>query len=63
MEHIFEPFFTTKDLSEGAGMGLAVAYGFISKSNGHAIVESAPGKGTKFRVVLPIADPIANKEI
>lgn len=56
MEHIFEPFFTTKDLSEGAGMGLAMAFGFINKSDGHAIVESAPGKGTKVRVVLPIAD-------
>lgn len=56
MEHIFEPFFTTKDLSEGAGMGLAMVFGFISKNGGHAIVESTPGRGTKFRVVLPVTN-------
>lgn len=56
LEHIFEPFFTTKDLSAGAGMGLATAFGFIEKNNGNVILESTEGKGTKFRVILPTSD-------
>ncbi|MDH3355619.1 MAG: ATP-binding protein, partial [Chromatiales bacterium] len=54
LEHLFEPFFTTKDLSEGAGMGLAMAYGIIRSCGGHTIVESTPEEGSKFRVLLPL---------
>lgn len=56
IEHIFEPFFTTKELSEGAGMGLAMVYGFINKMGGHITVESTPGRGSKFKVILPLAE-------
>lgn len=62
IEHIFEPFFTTKELSEGAGMGLAMVYGFINKTGGHIIVESTPGKGSKFRVMLPLVETTSTHE-
>jgi signal transduction histidine kinase/uncharacterized membrane protein (DUF485 family) len=49
----FEPFFTTKK-EQGNGLGLSVAYGIISRHNGQISVESIPGEGTTFNILLPI---------
>ncbi|KKL92292.1 hypothetical protein LCGC14_1886150, partial [marine sediment metagenome] len=52
-EQAFEPFFTTKRAAGGTGLGLSVCYGIITQSGGHVAVESAPGEGTTFRILLP----------
>lgn len=51
---IFDPFFTTKPIGKGTGLGLSLAYGIIHKHNGSITLDSAPGRGTTFRIVLPI---------
>lgn len=55
-EKIFLPFFSTKDVDEGTGLGLAVVHGIITSHGGSIEVESHPGGGTRFVVLLPVTE-------
>lgn len=54
---IFDPFFTTKSHIEGTGLGLYVCHTLAERLNGHIDVESEPGKGSVFRLILPVGKP------
>lgn len=59
VNQIFVPFFTTKKVGEGTGLGLSIAYGLIQKHHGKIEVESELGRGTVFRISLPISQSVA----
>ncbi len=58
-ERIFEPFFTTKQGNHGTGLGLSLSYSIIAAHSGSVEVESEPGAGTSFKVILPASPAIS----
>ncbi|MBI5659277.1 MAG: GAF domain-containing protein [Nitrosomonadales bacterium] len=57
LNKIFDPFFTTKPIGKGTGLGLSLSYGIVQKHHGRIEVQSDVGKGTTFRVWLPVRQP------
>lgn len=57
LARVFDPFFTTKPVGRGTGLGLSLAYGIVQKHQGRIDVRSEPGRGSCFRVTLPVRRP------
>ncbi|MDX2245177.1 MAG: ATP-binding protein [Bacteroidia bacterium] len=55
---IFDPFFTTKDVGEGTGLGLSITFGIIENHKGTIQVNSTPGEGTEFVIILPFKQQV-----
>jgi two-component system, NtrC family, sensor kinase len=62
LERIFRPFFTTKAAGVGSGLGLSVCQRIITMHGGDITVESQPGRGTTFRIALPVHSAGENPE-
>ena len=60
--HMFEPFFSTKPSGQGSGMGLSMVHGIVHEYGGHILLETAPGTGTTFRILIPVLNGLNSVE-
>jgi PAS domain S-box-containing protein len=60
ISRLFEPFFTTKSVAEGTGLGLSVVHGIVTSHGGSIEVDSTPGVGSSFTVMLPVLADMAS---
>jgi PAS domain S-box-containing protein len=63
LSRIYDPFFTTKPIGQGTGLGLSITYGIVREHDGVITCESTEGKGTVFRLMLPLANAAAPARI
>ena len=58
LQKLFEPFYTTKPVGKGTGLGLSISFGIIADHGGTITVESTQGKGSKFKIYLPVDESV-----